>query len=81
MDYGIACRLRTESDEPVVIAAGVLQWGCQGAANLLTDPSLFTKALHNAPPGWENKNIQILLRVDVVNTTVGAPEVIDTYFW
>lgn len=81
IDYGLVCRLHTESGEPVIIAAGLLQWGVQAAADVLTDPNRFAAALGHAPPGWEKKNIQILLRVDVVNTTVGSPEVIDAYFW
>jgi len=81
IDYGLVCRLRTESAEPVIIAAGLLQWGVQAAADVLTDPSRFAAAVRHAPPDWQRKNIQILVRVDVVNTTVGSPEVIDTHFW
>jgi len=81
IDYGLICRLRTESGESVVIAGGLLQWGVQAAAEVLTDPNRFATAIRHSPPGWEKKNIQILLRVDVVNTTVGSPEVIDTHFW
>lgn len=81
VDYALVCRLRTESGQPVLIAAGLLQWGCQAAAEFLTDSDRFAAGLRRAPLGWEKKNMQILLRVEVVNTTLGTPQVIDTHFW
>lgn len=80
LDYAMACRLKT-SGQPVIIAAGLLQYGCRAAAQVLTDPKLLTAALRQAPAGWRNMNIQIILSVKVVNRTGGVPEIIETRFW
>lgn len=81
VDYAMVCRLRTASGQPVLIAAGLLQWGCQAAAEFITDSDRFSAALRRAPPGWEKKNLQVLLRVEVVNSTLGTPQVIDIHYW
>lgn len=37
--------------------------------------------LKSAPPGWEGKNMQAVLRIHVVGYTPVSIDVAKTYFW
>ena len=83
-DYVIVARVfpaKSESGELVIIAAGVTQYGAVTASEFLTQPGHFERALKNAPPDWDQKNIEILLRSNVVAGTPAPPEVVATHFW
>jgi hypothetical protein len=83
-DYSIVSRvLRSETGQPLFVAAGITQYGCTGAAELLTNPSLLREALHNAsaPRDWANYNLQMVVATKVVAGIPGPPEVVATHFW
>ena len=35
----------------------------------------------NAPSDWPKKNLQVLLRTQIVDETPGPPSIVTTYFW
>jgi hypothetical protein len=51
----------TTSDRPVVIAAGLTQYGTLGAGELLADPQYFSEVARRLPRNWPKKNLQIVL--------------------
>lgn len=81
-DYGILCRLfDTQSRQIVMVAGGITTFGTEGAASALFDPSLFGEVVRNAPPHWETKNIEAVVRVSIIGNTPSEPEVVATHFW
>lgn len=82
VDYAIVTRMvDTTSDRPVIIAAGLTQYGTIGAGELLSNPEYFSDAAQRLPKDWQKKNLQIVLGVPVVNRISGRPRVLATYVW
>jgi hypothetical protein len=81
-DYAIVTRmLDPTADRPVIIAAGLTQYGTVGAGELLTNPEYFSEAVRRLPPDWRKKNLQIVLRVPVVNRIAGRPRILASHVW
>jgi len=82
VDYAIVTRMvDTTTDRPVVIAAGITQHGTMAAGEFLSKPEYFSEAVPQLPPGWQKKNLQIVLRVPVVNRVPGRPRVLAIHVW
>jgi len=81
-DYAIVSRvLDLNTDRPVVIAAGITQYGTMAAGEFLSNPEYFAEAVAKLPRGWEKRNLQIVLRVPVVHGASGHPRVLATHVW
>jgi hypothetical protein len=81
-DYAIISRVRDlNSDRPVVIAAGITQYGTMATGEFLTTPDYLSEAISKLPDDWQKKNLQIVLRVPVVRGTPGRPRVLATHVW
>jgi hypothetical protein len=65
----------------LVEVAGFTQYGTEAAADMITNPELLADALHDAPQGWQNKNLQLVLRVKVISGTPASPKTVKTHFW
>ena len=82
VDYAIVTRmLDTSTDHPIVIAAGLTQYGTIGAGEFLSNPAYFSAAARRLPQGWQKKNLQVVLSVPVVNRISGRPRVLATHVW
>ena len=81
-DCGVITRLRdSKTGYPLLVAAGLDHYGTMEAGELLTRPALLERALKHAPAGWQDKNLQIFFRVEVVRDNVGTPSIAATYVW
>ena len=81
-DYAIVSRvLDTTTDRPVIIAAGITQYGTMAAGEFLSNPQYFSDAVGKFPRDWQKKNLQIVLGVPVVNRVPGRPRVLATHVW
>lgn len=81
-DYAIVSRLLdANTDRPVVIAAGITHFGTMAAGELLSNPAYFSEVVQQLPQGWQKKNLQIVLRVPVVQGAPGHPRVLATQVW
>ena len=67
--------LRPDRADQLVEAAGY------AAGDLVTNPDLMAEALRDAPPGWQKKNLQLVLHVKVISGAPTSPKVVKTYFW
>jgi hypothetical protein len=82
LDYAIVTRmLDTTTDRPVIIAAGLTQYGTIGAGEFLSNQDYFSEAARRLPRDWQKKNLQIVLSVPVVNRISGRPRVLATHVW
>ena len=86
-DYAIVSRiLDTTTDRPVIIAAGITQYGTMAAGEFLSNPEYFSEAVakfrHDwQSQDWQKKNLQVVLGVPVVNRVPGHPRVLATWVW
>jgi hypothetical protein len=81
-DYAIVSRFFDPGTRAmIVLVSGATQYGTEGAAMLVTDADLLRNALHDRPPGWETKNLQIVLHMKVIGNSPAVPEAVATYYW
>jgi hypothetical protein len=81
-DYALVTRVVNRTTErPIVILGGISQYGTEAAAEFVTDPTYFDRALTHAPSDWYRRNIQVVLSTQVLSGVSGPPTVVATYFW
>jgi hypothetical protein len=81
-DYALVTRLLdSRTGQFVVLVAGIQSYGTQAAGEFVSSPEYLQAALRTAPPDWERKNIQILLRTPVTDGLPGPAEVVAIYVW
>lgn len=81
-DYALISRLlQSKTGGTVLTVAGVGEYGTQAAAEFLASPNKMRSLLQNAPRGWENKNMQVVLHIKVVGYAPVAIEVAATTYW
>ena len=81
-DYAIVSRVfHPDTHAMLVELAGMTQYGTDAASDLVTNPDLMAEALHGAPAGWQQKNLQFVLHVKVISGTPGSPRVVKAYYW
>jgi hypothetical protein len=81
-DYALVTRLLdSRTGQFVLIVAGIKSYGTQAAGEFVSSSEYLEAALKTAPPGWEGKNMQILLQTPVIDELPGPPQVVATYVW
>ena len=83
VDYFLVSRVVRSSSTGglVVVAAGIKQFGTEAAGHVLSDPGQLEAVFEKMPAGWESRNLQIVLRVQVIGNTPAAPEVVAWHTW
>jgi hypothetical protein len=80
-DYALVLRFfDPNTGQPVITAAGISIFGTSAAAEFLTDPGEMNM-LSGIAPGWEKKNLEIVLSTEVVRAKSGRPQIIATQVW
>lgn len=81
-DYAVISRaFDPETRSMLILVSGCMQYGTEGAAQLITNPELLAAAMHNAPPNWQKKNLQLVIRFDVVANGPASSRVVASYYW
>jgi len=81
-DYALVARFRNPStDSIVVVIAGIQRFGTDAASQFATSTELLKAFDHQIGGNWRDKNIEVVLRVDVVNGRAGAPIIEATQIW
>jgi hypothetical protein len=81
-DYGIIARLRnTNTETPVIIAAGIGSNGTAAAAEFLTTESDLQTLISQLPANWQNRNVEAVIETQVINGQAGPPRVVAVYAW
>ncbi len=80
-DYAMLCRLTDSSGALSYIVAGIQGSGTFAAAEFATQPKFWRDFDSQAPAGWENQNVQIVLKTSVVDRVAQAPEIVATHVW
>lgn len=81
-EYGIVARYYDPvTEQPTFVVAGTGVNGTLAAAEFLTTPAYMKTFRHNAPLGWQKRNIEIIVETDMINGACGPPHILTTYFW
>lgn len=81
-DYGLVTRLvNSSTGQFVVSVAGLTAPGSEAAAEMAGSSDDLTRALHDAPPDWSRKNLQIVVKTTVNDGVAGPPQVVAVYVW
>lgn len=81
-DYAVISRVFDADTHNILFQiSGISHFGTEAGTDFVTNPALLTEAFRNAPSGWEKKNVQIVLHVNVINGTPGVASVLATHFW
>jgi len=81
-DYAVITRaFLPQTRSMLILITGCTQYGTEGAARLITNSELLANALHGAPKGWQEKNFQLVLRMEVIANSPASAQVIASYYW
>jgi hypothetical protein len=69
------------SGQPLVLVAGITQFGTAAAAEFLSKGPLLATALRDAPPDWDRKNLQIVIKTNVIRRIPGSPQFVASRYW
>lgn len=81
-DYAIVARLVDSSTgQFTIVTAGINGSGTQAAGEFVSRPEFLERALSNAPPDWQKKNMELILRTSITDSIAGPPKVVDAFYW
>jgi hypothetical protein len=81
-DYVVITRLvNSPAGRAVTCIAGIGVYGSQAGGRFLTDAAVLQSILRSAPEGWEDKNLQLVLKTKVVGTVPRVPELVASTYW
>jgi hypothetical protein len=81
-DYAIVARFTDpDTDRPVVVAAGLARGGTVAAGEFLVNPEDMRDLAREAPKGWQNKNIEVVLETQIIDGRSGPPRVAAVHVW
>lgn len=76
-DVGLISRVVSSATGQVeLVIAGVGRSGTTAASEFVTRPEYFKQFASQAPRGWENHNIQIVVSTNVINARSGPPHMV-----
>jgi len=81
-DYAIVARYRDPTTEgPVVVLAGLGPFGTEAAGAFVATPQYLEQIAKQLPAGWENKNIELVLKTEVIDGKAGPPVLVAATEW
>jgi hypothetical protein len=81
-DFAIVSRvLNHTTGKMLVTVGGLYGFGTDAAGRFLTDPKYLAKFASSLNSGWQSKNLQLVIRTEVIDGIAGPPELIASYIW
>jgi hypothetical protein len=81
-DYAIVARfLDPDTDQFLVIAAGIGRGGTVAAGEFLVNEQRMDELLKQVPRDWQKKNIEVVLETQVIQGRSGPPRVRAVHVW
>jgi hypothetical protein len=81
-DYAIVARLvDPNTDQFVVVAAGIGRGGTVAAGEFLVDARRMEDMLKQVPSNWKQKNVEIVLETQVIQGRSGPPRITAVHVW
>jgi hypothetical protein len=81
-DYALIARAaESESGQIMVVIAGLGEKGSAAALEFVTNPKYLQRFAAQTPEAWDRRNIELVIKTNVVNDDWGEPRVIATQIW
>jgi hypothetical protein len=81
-DYAIVARVvDPDTDQFVVVAAGIGRGGTVAAGEFLVDANRMEDMLRQVPQSWKQKNMEIVLETQVIQGRSGPPRITAVHVW
>jgi hypothetical protein len=81
-DYALVARFRdTTTDSWVVALAGVGRNGTEAAAQFVTSPHYMQLLRDQVGSDFSNRNVEVVLKVNVIDGKTGAPSILAVHVW
>jgi hypothetical protein len=81
-DYAIVARFHdSTTDGPVLVIAGLGPYGTEAAGEFVQSPKHLAELAAKLPPGWENKNLEVVIKTNVIDAKTGPPILVTAYTW
>jgi hypothetical protein len=81
-DYALVARFRNPTTDSWVVAlAGVGRNGTEAAAHFVTSPRYMELLRDRVGSDFSNRNVEVVLKVNVVEGKTGAPSILAVHVW
>ncbi len=81
-DFALVARLlNSKTGQFLIIVSGVGMVGTKAAGRFISHPEDLETALRAAPPGWERKNLEIVIETDIVDSSPSPPRAVALKVW
>jgi len=81
-DYALVARFRnTTTDSWVVALAGVGRNGTEAAAHFVTSPHYMQLLRDRVGSDFSNRNVEVVLKLNVIDGKTGAPSILAVHVW
>ena len=81
-DYALIARAsEAEAGQMMLVIAGLSEKGSAAALEFVTNPKYLERFAATAPQGWERRNIEIVIKSNLVNEEWGEPQVVAVHYW
>ncbi len=82
VDYAIVARYHDPTTEgPVMVIAGIGPYGTEAASAFVSTPMYLEQIAKQAPVGWENKNLEMVVKTEVIDGKAGPPVLVASTEW
>jgi hypothetical protein len=81
-DFAIISRVLNQRTGKILVTVGGLYgFGTEAAGRFLTDSKYLAKFAAGLQKGWQSKNLQLVIRAEVIDGIPGPPEMIASAIW
>jgi hypothetical protein len=81
-DYALIARApEPETGQMMLVIAGLSEKGSAAALEFVTNPKYLDRFASQVPPGWARRNIELVIKSNLVNDDWGEPRIVATHFW
>ena len=82
IDYAVVARYHDPTTNGMVMVIGGLgPYGTEAASEFVASPQYLDQLLSSLPAGWENKNLEMVVKTDVINGEAGPPHLSSWTTW
>jgi hypothetical protein len=81
-DYALIARAPyPETGQMMLVIAGLGPKGSAAAMEFVTNPKYLDRFKAQAPPGWERRNIELVIKTNLIGDDWGEPRLIASHIW
>lgn len=81
-DFAIVARFYDATTEgPVMVVAGLGPYGTEAASSFAVSPQYMEQIVQQMPTGWEDKNIELVIKSNVIDGKAGPPVLVGATGW